>query len=81
MNDTFVMSRTRATGSSLGARLLTNGSEDQIVRLAFLNILSRFPTEEERGAALASLRSGNRQQAVEDLLWSLYNKVDFFFNY
>lgn len=81
MNDTFVMSRTRATGNSLAARLLANGSEDQIVRQAFLNVLSRFPTEEERGAALAGLRSGNRQQAVEDLVWSLYNKVDFFFNY
>jgi len=27
------------------------------------------------------LTSGNRTQAAENLLWSLYNKVDFFFNY
>ena len=32
--------------------------------------------------ALASFgRAANRQQAAEDLLWSLYNKVDFVFNY
>jgi len=27
------------------------------------------------------LSSGNRTQAVQDLVWSLYNKVDFLFNY
>jgi hypothetical protein len=28
-----------------------------------------------------SLQSGTRTQTSEDLLWSLYNKVDFLFNY
>jgi hypothetical protein len=32
--------------------------------------------------ALANFgQAANRQQAPEDLLWSLYNKVDFVFNY
>jgi hypothetical protein len=30
-------------------------------------------------AALGS--ATNRTQAVQDLVWSLYNKVDFLFNY
>jgi hypothetical protein len=44
-------------------------------------VLSRLPSNSEKATALAALRSGNRQQKAEDLLWSLYNKVDFLFNY
>jgi hypothetical protein len=32
-------------------------------------------------AARAQLTSGARTAQAEDLLWSLYNKVDFIFNY
>jgi len=85
MNDNFVMSRTRATGtgatSSLARRALTGTTDDQLISMLFINVLSRYPTDQEKTAAFAALRSGNRQQKTEDLLWSLYNKVDFFFNY
>jgi hypothetical protein len=27
------------------------------------------------------LAGGNRTQKIEDLMWGLYNKVDFIFNY
>jgi hypothetical protein len=40
-----------------------------------------LPNESERATAVGALTSGNRTQAAENLLWSLYNKVDFFFNY
>ena len=36
---------------------------------------------DEIAAATTALGQGNRQQKVEDLLWSLYNKVDFIYNY
>ncbi len=85
MNDTFVMSRTRPTGTvesgSLLRRALTQGSDEQLTRILYLNVLSRQPNSQELGLAAAHLRSGNRQQKAEDLLWSLYNKVDFIFNY
>lgn len=85
MNDAFVMSRTKATGAadtgSLLRRALTNASDDQVVTMLFQNVLSRNPSDSERAAALSQLRSGNRQQKAEDLLWALYNKVDFIFNY
>jgi hypothetical protein len=51
------------------------------VNKLFLTVLSRFPTSAEMTAALAILGTGTRNQSAENLLWSLYNKVDFVFNY
>jgi hypothetical protein len=85
MNDNFVMARVRS--SSAGAnglinQVLANGvSDDQLVSTLYLNVLSRNPTDAEKTLALNSLKSGSRKSAAEDLLWSLYNKVDFIFNY
>ena len=84
MNDTFVMSRIRATGSGATASLLAKNlslPDNQLVNTLFLTVLSRYPTPAEMSAALASLQSGNRTQQAQSLLWSLYNKVDFVFNY
>ncbi len=85
MNDAFVMSRTKATGTGATASLariaLTNTTDDQLIDILYLNVLSRLPSEDERKTATSYLRSGNRQIAAEDLLWALYNKVDFAFNY
>ncbi|MBL8229017.1 MAG: DUF1549 domain-containing protein [Bryobacterales bacterium] len=85
MNDTFVMTRTRATGTaetgSLLRRALTNGSNEQMITMLYLTVLNRRPTDTEMSTALANLNDGNRTQRAEDLLWSLYNKVDFIYNY
>jgi hypothetical protein len=80
MNDNLVMSRTRAASGSLLAKAVA-GSNDQLVNTLYLTVLSRYPTDAEKSAAITALNSGNRGQKAEDLLWSLYNKVDFLFNY
>jgi hypothetical protein len=54
------------------------------VNKLFLTILSRYPSAAEMSTALASLPTANgaaRNSAIQDLAWSLYNKVDFVFNY
>jgi hypothetical protein len=84
MNDSFVVTRTRAQGSGASASLLAryiNGDDDQLIQGLFLTVLSRFPTEEESRLAASMLKSGNRTQQAENLLWALFNKVDFIFNY
>ncbi len=88
MNDSFVMTRVRASGTGASASLLAKSlpmADDQLVDNLFLNVLSRYPGEDEKKTALANLASGSgaagRQQKAENLLWSLYNKVDFIFNY
>jgi hypothetical protein len=83
MNDTLVMSRTQATGTNANQLLASNLSQPdtQLVNALFLGVLSRYPTDAEKVSAAAALQSGNRTQSARNLLWSLYNKVDFAFNY
>lgn len=84
MNNTYVVSRARISGTSqngsLAARVL-GYADPQLVDALFLTILSRYPAEEEKRVALQALASGDRRARVEDLQWALYNKVDFIFNY
>jgi len=83
MNDPFVIQRVRAsTATGLLARLLaTPLSNSDLVEALYLNVLSRHPTAEEKLKAITLLQTGTRRTQAEDLLWSLYNKVDFIFNY
>ena len=60
---------------------MINLEDRQLVDTLFLNVLSRYPNETERAAAISALTNGNRGQQAENLLWALYNKVDFTFNY
>src|SRR5262249_35500498 len=84
MNDNFVMTRIRATGSGATASLLARNlylPDEQLVNNLFLAVLSRYPSDAEKTAALANLKAGNRATEAQNLLWELYNKVDFTFNY
>jgi hypothetical protein len=56
-------------------------TDDQLIQNLYLAVLSRFPTTAERNIAISQLQVGARKQQAEDLLWSLYNKVDFIYNY
>ncbi len=84
MNDNFVMSRVqiaRAPQTSLLAKAAALPN-DQAVDMLFMNILSRNPTDAEMTSAMTNLSvNSTRGQELENLMWSLYNKVDFIFNY
>ena len=56
-------------------------SDTDVVTMLYMNVLSRLPSDDERQIAMTKLGTGERKTASEDLLWSLYNKVDFIFNY
>jgi hypothetical protein len=81
MNDNFIESRVKATiaggpiARNLGLAL------PQFVDTLYLTVLSRHPTSDELNAGIQLLQSGNRGTSSEDLLWTLFNKVDFIFNY
>jgi hypothetical protein len=93
MNDPLIVNRTKATGTGASAsfaRQLLNrhpqaGQNSALIGEMFLTVLSRPPSPDENAAALAELARASstsaRQQAVENLLWALFNKVDFVFNY
>jgi hypothetical protein len=84
MNDNYVMSRTQYSKAPKAGLLaqVQGMPNDQAVNTLFLNVLSRNPTSAEMTTAMGHLGStATRNQELENLLWSLYNKVDFVFNY
>jgi hypothetical protein len=88
MNDAFVHARTRAAGAgdtaSLARKLLNKypvANDRALAVEMYLTVLTREPDSAEADAAVSYLSEGNRQQKAEDLLWALYNKVDFIYNY
>lgn len=84
MNNSFVMNRTRSSvtgGQNSLLRQNINKTDQELIANLYMTVLSRMPDASEQATAAAALSSGNRAQAAENLLWALYNKVDFFFNY
>jgi len=84
LNDNFVMSRIHPTGAGADTSLFVRNiglTDDELIQNFYLAVLSRFPTLAEKDTAKTQLQSGNRVQQAEDLLWSLFNKVDFIYNY
>ncbi len=81
MNDqTMVMNRVLSTTATSLIQQALKLPDDQLVDTLFLNVLSRPATASEKNTALGNLKN-NRTQEAQTLLWSLYNKVDFVFNY
>jgi hypothetical protein len=84
MNDNFVISRVRnstAAAGRFGPLVSSGASNAQVVTTIYLNVLSRQPTAEELAAGLQLFQTGTRATRAQDLVWTLYNKVDFIFNY
>lgn len=53
-----------------------------LVETLYLTFLARFPTDQQLAAGVAYVESqANRQQAAEDLAWSMLNSVEFLFNH
>ncbi len=81
MNNPLVTERIEASAArGLYSRWLSR-SDEELAQLLYLQTLTRPATPEELGQAVSFLRSGDRRQRVEDLAWTLLNKVDFVFNY
>jgi len=65
-------------------RLMQQQKEDaKIVEEVFLRTLSRFPSDEEKKKVtdyMAAQKSA-RTQAIQDLLWAVFNTKEFLFNH
>jgi hypothetical protein len=88
MNDNFVQSRIHATGTGTSATFLQKQmntfSGSSLVNSLYMNVLSRMPDSGESAQAVAQLAKGGTaayKTNAEDLLWTLFNKLDFVFNY
>jgi len=86
MNSTLIENKLAATGNSASPLIVQAAAlaNTDLVNKLYLTILSRYPSKDEMSTALASLPAANgttRNSAIQDLAWSLFNKVDFVFNY
>jgi hypothetical protein len=81
MNSPLVLARVDARLQNGVLAQIVLQADDVAVQLLYLRVLSRPPTTEELAAGVDTLRSGDRTAKAEDLMWGLYNKIDFIFNY
>lgn len=81
MNSPLVIERVKASQANGTLAALLGQDDGVLVAGLYLRVLSRYPTADELAAGIQLIQSGNRTEAAEDLMWSLYNKVDFIFNY
>jgi hypothetical protein len=86
MNASLIEGKVALTGATASPLIVatTGLNNTDAVNKLFLSILSRYPSATEMSTALGSLPTASgaaRNSAIQDLAWSLYNKVDFVFNY
>jgi hypothetical protein len=85
MNDSFINSKFHMAQSPVlqaVAKLTTPAAQ---VQQLYLTYLGRVPSAPENTAAVAYLSAGTttaaKNAALEDLAWSLINKLEFVFSY
>ena len=81
MNNPFVLDRVETEldyGTMKDSLAL---SDEALVANLYLSVLSRQPTEEEAAFALNYIQGGDRAERASNLMWSFFNKTDFYFNY
>ncbi|HTB15446.1 MAG TPA: DUF1553 domain-containing protein [Bryobacteraceae bacterium] len=85
MNDSQMMNKLVSSGTGATQSLLSNAlaqtSNANAINTLWINILSRYPTAAEMASATTFLSTGTKSQKMQELMWTLYNKVDFMFNY
>jgi hypothetical protein len=86
MNNPIIEMRTTVAsygGNPVAPLISQNASQTatNLINTLYLTILSRYPSTDEMTTATAALAAGSKTQAIQNLVWSLYNKVDFIYNY
>jgi uncharacterized protein DUF1553 len=83
MNNAFVMTRIHQAnaGSRVAAVLAQTTDVPTIIRLLYMNTLSRQPRADEITALTPMFQQQGTRVASESLQWMLLNKLDFIFNY
>ena len=79
MNGRLVAQRVRSAAGALEA--LLDQPDDALVTSLYLRVLSRMPSPEELSLGVRTLGNGNREAQASNLMWAMFNKTDFYFNY
>jgi hypothetical protein len=70
--------------NATGRIALMASTDERCIETAFLVCLTRRPTPEELEHFLGDLNGKSRderREAIEDLVWSLYNSTEFSWNH
>jgi hypothetical protein len=83
MNSNALQAKLSHADGNLPRWLAASGGVSSFVDSAYLACFSRHPSQSERDEALAYLaaRRGREREAAEDLVWSLFNSLEFVFNH
>ncbi len=79
MNNPTLNSKIKATGDTTLAKILkASPQDDEAIRSLYLHTLARKPSASELEKCLDYVKKvGNREEAFEDLLWTLINSTEF----
>ena len=83
-NGKTINSKLQAKANRISQVLEANADDPQVIRRAYLEVLSRLPSTEEveRLSTLIEVDDpGQRRQVLEDLYWSLLTSREFLFNH
>ncbi|MBP90430.1 MAG: hypothetical protein CMJ64_27615 [Planctomycetaceae bacterium] len=82
LNSPSIQNKLSHEGGRL-AQLVSGLPRDELLaEELYLTFFSRFPTDEEKQVALSYVQQADgRQQAAEDLAWSMMNSLEFLFNH
>ncbi len=93
INGETLNGKLRADGNNIASFLDLGLSDRRILDHLFLSAFSRYPNESEQQAILGELRKARaervaqraqskaRRESIEDLMWALLTKKEFFFNH
>src|SRR6185437_4728410 len=75
-----LMAKDNAIAKELGEK----SSSEKLIEEAYLGVLSRYPTKEEKAAILKTLadaKNSEQRPLVEDMYWALLSSKEFLFNH
>lgn len=83
MNNPFVLNRASSTTEEGNLAEFIDSPDEELIRNSYLTVLGRYPDESELALALGHLNTedSDRNAGVADLVWALFNRVEFYTNY
>ena len=81
MNNPFVQGLLDPNGRAGTITDVLAMQDPVLVSRLYLAVLGRYPSAAEQTLALNHLAEGDRAERAADLMWVLFNKTDFYFNY
>jgi hypothetical protein len=81
MNGKDITDRLTSKTGRISQLLDAKRPDSEVIDELYLATVSRFPTKQEKHAALQVFAAGDRRHTAEDLLWALLNTKEFVFSH